>query len=472
MKFKSKLKFVLALFLASRLLVSCKVSKDTSGVVDPLPAAFRDIRPDTSNISKIPWSRFFKEEDLKGLITKALKNNNDLQIAIKNIDAADLILRQAKWKNVPVVGIQVTGSTSMPSDNSLNGLTLGQFLHKNHIEDYTAGASLSWEADIWGKIRSEKAAALSSYLQTQEAKKAVQTRIVAELAKGYYHLLILDTQLEIARNNQKLNDSTLSIVKLKYQFGYVTSLAVQQAQAQTDLSAGLIPQFEQGIAIQENAIRILTGDYPGAILHGTRLSDLEISNELAVGIPAQLLNNRPDVRSAAYALDQENANVGYARANLYPSLTITAQGGLNSLKTSNWFNLPASLFGVVSAGLTQPLLAHKRLKTQFELSKVRRDQTAISFRQSFLLAVGDVSDQLVRLEKLGQQQTFSIDRVKNLQQALQNAQLLFLKGSASYLEVISAQSNALQSELELSSLKKELLDARVDLYRAVGGGWE
>jgi NodT family efflux transporter outer membrane factor (OMF) lipoprotein len=447
------------------LLAACKVSKDVAVPDIPLPASYND----TSGIAEMPWDTFFTEPELKDLITAAIAHNNDLQSALKDIETAQLTLRQAKLGNIPSVGIQAAAGTNRPSDNSLNGLSLQQYnFASSHIEDYTISASLSWEADIWGKIRSRKAEALAAYLSTREARKTIQTRIVSDVAKGYYNLLMLDAQLAIAKSNVLLNDSTLNIIQLQFDAGQVTLLAVQQVTAQRLTAAGLVPQFEQQITIQENALSILTGSLPGKINHQHNLSGITIA--AATGIPSDLLSRRPDIKQAELALQEANARVGYAKANMYPSLTITAQGGLDAIKFSNWFTMPASLFGAVAGGLTQPLFNQRKLNTLYQVAKVEREERVIRFRQAVLVAVGEVADNLVSIDKLQQRQAFSAERVHTLEQAIHNAQMLFGNGRATYLEVITAQANVLQGQLELAGIKKDQLDAGVDLYRAVGGG--
>ncbi|MFH6993497.1 TolC family protein [Flavobacterium sp. FlaQc-48] len=455
-------------------LISCKVSKDIETPKDAFPENFRNasVSKDTTSIADVEWKNFFTEKDIIQLIDSAVARNNDLQIAVKNIEIAQYRFTQSKWGNVPQVNLNVTASTSNPSDNSFTGKNLSQALGQNHIDDYSAGATLSWEADIWGKIKNQKKGAYAGYLQSEEVKKALQTTIVANVSKGYYNLLMLDAQLEIARQNLKLNDSTTNIIKLKYDAGQVTTLAIQQSEAQKLVSAQLIPQLEQNIAIQENALSVLTGSFPNSKTRTTRLSVLEVKNNNAIGIPSSLVSRRPDVKSAELALKVANANVGITKADLYPSLKITAQGGVNSFETSNWFNIPASLFGTVAGGLTQPLLNNKKVRTQYNIAVAEREKAVLSFRQSVLVAVSEVSDALVKVEKLQQQESFLKERVKTLQQAIKNANLLFKNGMAEYLEVLSAQSNLLQSELELANIKREQLSANTELYRALGGGWK
>ncbi|MDB5029901.1 efflux transporter outer membrane subunit [Mucilaginibacter sp.] len=462
------------LLLAVLATSACKVSKDIKTPIAELPANFRnDSTKDAGSIADIPWKDFFTDAELQKLIDSAIVKNYDMQIAIKNIEASQLLVKQVKWNYVPTVGLNVTASTDRPSDNSLTGLSLSQFgIGTKHIEDYSANLSLSWEADIWGKIHNQNKSALAAYLQTNEAKKAIQTNIVAGVSQGYYNLLMLDAQLLTAQNNVKLNDSTLRIIKLQFDAGQVTLLAVQQAQAQQLVAAGLIPQFEQNITLQENALRILTGELPGRIVRDKTLNEVSFADNLSSGVPADLVNRRPDVKSSELALTIANANVGINQAEMYPALRITASGGVNSFMASNWFNIPASLFGMVSGSVLQPLLNHKELKTNFEIAKIDREKTVIQFRQTVLNAVGEVSNALVKIDKLKSEQDIAANRVNTLQKATSNANQLFKNGMANYLEVITAQGNVLQSELELASIKTARLNAVAELYRSLGGGWK
>jgi len=470
----NKHKYRYLLLLIAIAVSACKVSKDVQTPQAQLPASYRGaaLTGDTASIADLPYKSFFADATLQTLIDSAIAKNYDMQLAIKNIDAAQLLVKQVKWNYVPTLGVQVAASTSRPSDNSLNGLSLSQYTNSRHVEDYSAQADLTWEADIWGKIRNQNKAAVAQYLQTREARKAVQTNLVAGVAQGYYNLLMLDEQLSIAKKNVALNDSTLRIIKLQFDAGQVTSLAVQQAQAQQLAAAQLVPQFEQNISIQENALRILAGELPNSISRNTTLNQVTFPDGLSAGIPSALVSRRPDVRSSELQLNIANAKVGISKAEMYPALRITASGGVNSFKASNWFNIPASLFGVVSGSVLQPLLQHKELSTQYQVTQIDRDKAVIRFRQSVLTAVGEVSDALVKVEKLKDQQAIAANRVQTLQQATANANMLFKNGMANYLEVITAQSNVLQGELELASIKTSELNAVAELYRALGGGWK
>jgi multidrug efflux system outer membrane protein len=463
------------LILMAAFISACKVSKDVATPKAELPANFRNAAntSDTSSIADVQWKSFFTDVTLQNLIDSAIAKNYDMQIAVKNIEASQLLFKQVKWNYVPELNLNVTANSNRPSNNSITGLSIAQYnIGTKHVEDYNANLGLTWEADIWGKIRNQSRSALATYLQTAEAKKLLQTNIVASVSQGYYNLLMLDDQLAIAQKNVKLNDSTLRIIRLQFDAGQTTLLAVQQAEAQRLSAAQLVPGFEQNIAIQENAIKVLTGSLPDRIERTVRLEEVAIPENLSAGVPSAVVSRRPDVKSAELALTIANANVGIAQANMYPSLTITGTGGLNTFRASNWFTIPASLFGTVAGAVAQPLLQHRQLKTQYKVALVDREKTVLQFRQSVLNAVGEVSDALVKIEKLKTQQGIIADRVSTLQKATSNANLLFRNGQATYLEVITAQSNVLQSELDLATVKNARLNAVSDLYRSVGGGWK
>ncbi|AFD08945.1 efflux transporter outer membrane subunit [Solitalea canadensis] len=472
---KNKFQLGVALLALSASFNACRVSEKYARPDQKMPEQYRDYTSSadtSSSIGKLEWRTLFKDEELVSLIDSAIHNNINLQLAVKNIESAERLLSQAKMGNIPELSAQIAASITRPSDNSLNGISAGQFLGSKYVKDYQATLNLSWEADIWGKIRSQKESALATYLQSQEAAKAVQTQVVAAVAQGYYNLLMLDEQLRIAKNNVELNDSTLFIIRLQRDAGQATTLAVQQAEAQRLNSAILIPQLEQSIAIQENALSFLTGEMPKVITRRQNLYRVDLPTEYNSGVPALLLSNRPDVKSSELALVSANARVGVTKAALYPSLTITATGGLNAFEASNWFNIPGSLFATAAGSVAQPIFMRKQLRTQYELAKIDRDRFALDFRQSVLIAVGEVSDALVRIDKIQEQETIERTRVDTLKSAIVNAKLLFNSGMADYLEVLIAQGSALQGELNLADIQRQRLALAVELYRSLGGGWK
>ncbi|HXS38267.1 MAG TPA: efflux transporter outer membrane subunit [Flavipsychrobacter sp.] len=461
----------ITLAIATLSISSCGIRQVYHRPDVPLPQQFGQSNiTDTNSVANLKWNEFFTDTTLQQLIRKGLEHNYDLQIALKNIDIAREQVKQAKTLELPELSAQVGVQIDRPSDNSLNGATAQGFLHQAYLNDYNANLTLSWEADVWGKIHMQKQATVARYLQTYEATQAVRTRLISDIAQGYYNLLMLDEQLNIAQYNLKLSDTTLLLARLQKEAGNATQLGVEQAEAQRQATAILIPSLQQAIALQENALSILTGDLPGSITRSTLLSEATIPDNLSAGVPVSMVSRRPDVHAMEMALVAASKDVGVARASMYPSLVITAQGGLDAFKTSNWFNIPGSLFGIVTGSVAQPLLEHRTLKTRYKVAEDQREQTVLQFRQSVLNAVGEVDNALVREEKLKEQQQISEERVDTLRKSIVNAQLLFRSDMATYLEVITAQGNALQAELDLANIQKSKLDASIDLYRALGGG--
>ncbi|MDB5273330.1 MAG: efflux system, outer rane lipoprotein NodT family [Chitinophagaceae bacterium] len=457
--------------LICALLWACSVGKNYKRPELNTPSSYSAKPTADSSTAKKSWKEFFTDTTLQRLIDHTLAYNFNLQLAIKRMEVSQSYAKQSRLAWLPALNAQVSTATNTPSQNSLNGISFKNFLGTNHLEDYSIGLTLSWEIDIWGKIRRQKEAALATYLQSYEASRAVQTSLVAQVANSYYNLLMMDAQLQVAKKNVLLSDSVVQVMQWQKDAGDVTALAVQQAMTQQQNAAILVPQLEQAIILQENALRLLSGDWPGTVTRSAVLEPLITDDTLSVGVPADLLSLRPDVRANERALMAANARVGVAQANMYPSLNLTAAGGLNAFKASNWFIVPASLFGTAAGGLLQPVFQRRMLKTQREVAVLEREQRVIEFRQSVLGAAHEVTNALVKLDKLKIQQQIAGERMQVSEQAVANAQLLFRSGLANYLEVITAQGRALQAELDQAAITRQQLSARVELYQSLGGGW-
>src|SRR5690625_1239545 len=435
----------------------------------------------TITLGQIPWKEFFGDSILIQLIDKAIANNLDMQQAITNIEIANQMLLRSKASSLPEVnatlgkfarGYNSKNYYGNPSSNYYENKTPPDNMYTNKVQ-HISDIQVSWELDIWGKFRNKKEADLASYLKTQEAKKAVQTELVAEVAKGYYQLLELDAQLEVARANAKLNDSILRIIELQYDAGEVTSLAREQTEAQKLVAQGLIPHLERQVAIQEDRLRFLSGNSPGEIERKNLDSYIQQADRLFnVGVLMELLQYRPDVYAAELDLRRANAEVGVAQSYRYPSLNIDLTGGLDAMLGENWFQIPGSIFGSIAAGVTQPIFNKRRLKTNFEVAKLERDNAEINFQKKILISINEVSDALISMQKIDEQMTYIDRRVEVTQKTVVNAFLLFKSGLANYLEVLTAQSNAMESELDKVNLELQRRNERVNLYRSLGGGWQ
>ncbi|NTW53062.1 MAG: efflux transporter outer membrane subunit [Chlorobiaceae bacterium] len=450
-------------------LTACSPVREYQRPEVQLPAAYPAPVAPGKEMAIVPYRKFFTDPDLVSLIDSAVENNHDLLIAIRNIDYAREAYDVSRLGFLPDANLGGSASYSRASENSSTAMNN----QKRSSRSYTAALTVSWEADIWAKLQNRKKAALAEYLRSADAARAVRTRLVSSVAQGYWNLQMLDSQLDITRHNIALADTTLTMMRLQYDAGNVTSLAVQQQESQLFSAKLAISKLEAARSAQQNALSILAGRMPGSVVkRGKAESSPAVSDSLGAGVPLGLLSNRPDVKAAEESLMQKHASMGAAKAMLYPSLTVTAQGGLNAIESSRWFSTPGSLFDSVQGGLLQPIFRRGELKAGYEQSKIVRDQAELAFRQTLLKAVGEVSDALVQVEQTGTQQRLATQRAATLRQAAANSRLLFQSGMATWLEVIISESTQLQSELELADVRRSHLSALADLYRSVGGGWQ
>ncbi len=475
--------FAALALVASLLLNACRMGKDYQRPEMKLPDTYRDQdqAADSAGMAAIQWNDFFRDSLLQKIIDTALVYNHDMQKAYTNIRIADQQVRQGKAQYLPEVDATIASmNRQFRSENFYSGPTAKYYEETGktapeNMYTYTpqniSSISLSWELDIWGKIGRQNEATFARYLQTDEARKLLQTQLIANIAEGYYNLLMLDAQLLVARRNLQLSDSTLRMVKLQRDAGQLTSLAIQQTESQLLEAASLIPQLKKQIAIQENSISLLAGQYPDSVRRADAFREF-IADSIEAGVPLYMVGNRPDVRAAELELRAANAEVGVAQAYRYPTLTIDATGGVNSMLASDWVNVPGSLFGSLLGSITQPVFSRRKLKTRFEISKLEREKAELDFQQTVLKAVTEISGTLATLENLEQEFEIAERRVEVAQLGTKQAGMLFKAGLATYLEVINAQRNAISSELNLVSVQQQLVLARVELYRALGGGWK
>lgn len=469
-------------------LYSCMPQSKYSYQEPELPESFRvldnDTKEDTDSISigTINWEDYFKEPELIELINKGLQFNFDMQQALKTIEIANQYSKSAKLEWLPDLNATVAGAAyefrseefySNPNakwyDNT--GTTPPNSMYMYKPQNYSS-LNLSWEIDIWGKMRSKKAAALYELSKNEEVRKAVQTKIVSEIAEGYYSLLLLYEQLRVAQQNYQLSQNTYNIIKLQYESGNVTALAKQQTKSQMLSYSALIPKLKQEIALQENNLNFLVGGLPEEIERkNTTLWSVQIDSTISYGVPLGMVDNRPDVNAKKLDLLKKNAEVGVAQVAQYPQLKIDLDFGVNSMIMRNWLNIPGALFGNIIGNLTQPIFNKRKLKTEFEVAKLNREKSEIDFQRTVYYAVKEVSDALITINSLQEQFDIIEEQVKTTELAIRQAAMLFNSGYASYLEVITAQRDALDSELRYNEIRHELLIARIRLYRALGGGW-
>jgi len=454
------------------ILTSCVVGKKYSRAELNAPEKYREELTVTGDTVLHSWKKYYKDPLLVDLIEKALVKNNEVLIAVKSMEQLDLSYKQAKLSLLPTLDFDAAGSRSYLSKNSLNGSLSAQFTSKDYMDDYSANLRMSWEVDIWGKAAMQKRDAKAAYFAQKENLSALKTRIIVQVAQSYYNLLGLDEQLKIAQKNIELSDNTLQMMKLQYNSGSISSLAVNQTEAQKKTAELLVPLAKANIAVQENALQILCGEYPNTITRSGNLNVDEFAFEMPAGIPASLLSRRPDVKASEYAVMSATAKTGLAKATMYPTLSLNPSIGINSFEFDNWFNFPGSVTKNIAANLAQPIFQKKALRTAYEVAVLEQEKAVVQFKQSFITAVGEVSDAMSQLKYADERIKLAEEKAVSLEKATADASLLYKSGMANYLEIIAAQNSALQNELDVVAIKLEKLNASINLYRALGGGVE
>lgn len=336
------------------LLMSCAVGKKYTRTDLQIPETYKESMQVTGDTVILPWKTFFKDPKLIGLIDKALSRNNEVNVALKNIEQLDLIYKQAKLGLMPTLDLTAGANRSWASTNTLNGSLNEQFVGTKYMDDFSAALRLSWEVDIWGKAKMQKESAAAEYFGQKENLNAIKSRIVVQVAQAYYNLISLDEQLKIAEQNIELSDNTLKMMNLQFAAGQINSLAVQQSEAQKKTAELLIPLAKQNISIQENALSILCGEYPDKVEREGNLKTMIPENKLSEGLPAQLLSRRPDLKMAEFNVISLNSKTGLAKAAMYPSISLSPQIGVNSNKFSSWFDIPGSITKAIAANLAAP----------------------------------------------------------------------------------------------------------------------
>ena len=449
------------------LLASCFAAKEyerPQELIDETYYRTDAIEQDSINMAVVSWRELFSDPILQGHIETGLENNIDIRVALQQILAAEANFKQGKAGYFPTLDATAQMTHQELSSNSQFG---GLF---SSLDQYELSASLSWEADIWGKIRSNKRAFGAQYLQTVEAHKAVKTQLVAMIASSYYQLLALDEQLRVTEETIETRSSSLETTKALKEAGNVTEVGVKQTEAQLYTAQALRIDLINEIRLLENSFSILLGQQPGTI-ERDGLRNQEIETSLKTGVPAQLLVNRPDVRASEFALINAFELTNVARSNFYPSLTLSASGGLQALQIDELFDTN-SLFATIIGGLTQPIFNRRSIKTQYEVAQAQQEQARLQFKQALLTASREVSDALYTYEAATEKLDVKRKEFESYNTATEYSEELLDNGLANYLEVLTARENALNSSLDLINTRLTQLQSVVDLYEALGGGWQ
>ncbi|UYW02348.1 TolC family protein [Flavobacterium agricola] len=451
---------------ASFLMQSCLVAKKYERPNLKAEENFRTevVEKDTTSIAKIEWNKVFTDQYLQNYIQQGLENNYDIQIAAQNIAAAEASMKRGKAGYFPTINASATWTHQEISKNSQFGGLFSQ------LDQYQLSPSLSWEADIWGKIRSNKRATAATYLQSVATNKALQAQIIGSIASVYYQLLSFDAQLKVAEAALKNREKSVEVIKSLKEGGTVNEVGVKQTESQMLATKVTIEDIKYNIGVLENSLSILIGNAPKSIERAS-LADQKIDIDISTGVPSTLLANRADLIAAEYNLMSTFEQTNVARANFYPSFTINATSGFQALETKDLFNAN-SLFANIVTGLTAPILNGRAIKTNFEVAKANQQKAFLQYEKQYLVAIQEVSNAFANYENETKKIKIREQQVDLLQKAVEYSDELLVYGMVNYLDVITASDSALNAELSLIDNKYKQLNAIITLYRSLGGGWQ
>lgn len=458
-------KQIIYMMCATALLSSCHIYKsydrpkdiDVSGVYRDPYSATDTLVTDTANMGNLPWTEIFRDPKLQALILQGLESNVDLQTANLRVKEAQALLLSARLSYLPAINLAPQG-------------TLSSFDHAKASKTYQLPAVASWEVDLFGKILNAKRGAKADLLQSEAYQQAVHSQLIANIANGYYTLLMLDRQLAISEETSKIWKENVRAMEAMKEAGMTTEAAVAQSRANSHQVEASLADLRRQIRETENALSVLLAQAPHTIERGT-LEEQQLPEDLATGVPLQLLSNRPDVKAAEMALASAYYTTNQARSAFYPQITLTGTAGWTNTAGSMIVN-PGKLILSAVGQLAQPIFNRGKLIANLKVSKAEEEIAQMNFQQSLLNAGREVSDALYLYEAATKKMEEHGAQADVLMDAVDYTQALFHSGQASYLEILTAQQSLLSAQLNEVSDTFQRMQAVIDLYQALGGGRE
>lgn len=432
---------------------------------------------DSTNTAKIKWNEFFDDPYLVALIDTALVNNQELNVMLQEINVAKSEVRARKGEYLPFVNIGMGAGVDKPSRYTSKGASdvSSQYEPGKHLpeplQDYKLGLFASWEVDIWKKLRNAKKSAMYRSLASIEGKNFMVTHLVSEIAHAYYELMALDNQLEILQANIAIQQNALSIVKMQKEAAKVTELAVRRFEAEVLKNQGRQFEIQQQIVETENMINFLLGRYPQPIARNSQAFSTLLPDTVYAGLPAQLLDNRPDIKQAEMELTAAKLDIKVAKAGFYPSLSLSAGIGLGAFNPAHLIQAPEALLYSLAGDLVAPLVNRNAIKAKYYAANAKQIQAVYHYELTILQAYLEVVNQVSKIGNLEKGYDLKSKQVDALTQSITISTNLFKSARADYMEVLLTQRDALESKMELVEIKKQQLSAMVKMYQALGGGW-
>lgn len=477
----SPYKFIYPLLVAT-VLTGCKTTDLTTGSWNKKIPEKYSTSGDSAEASLKPWRELFFDPNLVSLIDSALVHNYDLREALQKIEFSRAGIKFTKGIRLPEVGLYGATGQRKFGEYTMDGVGNydTQFSPNinskqqipNPLPDYYVGVQASWEIDLWGKLKNKKRAAASRFIASQYGKDLIVTNLIADVSSTYFELIALDQSMQILEENIALQQEALDIVKIQKEAGKANELAVEMLQAQLLGSKTIQAETRQKLVEAESRMNFLCGSFPKTILRDTAYYTKNTLATINTGVPSSLVKNRADIRQAETRLLAHNADVRSAKAAFYPTLTINAAVGLQSFTAMLLFESPASLAYNLLGGLTAPVLNRRQLKADLMASRSEQKQAYINYEKTVVNGFTEVYIAVNNIKNTNDMYSLKNEEVKMLKQSIITSSELFKAGRANYLEIILAQKNALQSQLELVDYDKRQNTAIITLYRSLGGGWK
>lgn len=454
---------------------ACKVPAILSKQENKIVPTSYTTDQDTMNMVKLEWRKYFSDPNLISLIDTALHNNQELNIMIQEIEMSknEVLQRQGEYK--PFVNVRAGAAADRAAKYTWDGFS-EEDLKANpdkgpkYIGDFMVGTYFSWELDIWKKLRNATKSAAIKYSSAIEGKNFMITNIIAEIASSYYELMALDNQLEIVQQNISLQSNVLKVIKQQKEAAKVTQLAVNRFEAQLLNTQNLSFQINQQITETENKIRFLTGKFTPTIERNSSVFNTLPIEELQTGIPSQLLINRPDIRQAELNLAASKLDVQVAKANFYPSFSIQAGLGFQAFNPL-YLLRPASILYNLAGDMVAPLVNKNAIIAKYYNANAQQIQAVFAYEQTILTAYTEVLNQIAKASNFKASYEMKLKEVEILLQSVSISNNLFNSARADYMEVLLTQREALESKMQLIEIRMKQLNAKVNIYRALGGGW-
>lgn len=474
---------ILSVALLALMVTSCKAPAPTlikDEVPEQMPASYTETNTEDQNSSSglTPWRQFFTDPDLVSLIEIGLQNNQELKITLQEIELAksNVLYRNGKLKPTVTAGLgselkKVGRYTSEGAGDATTEIEPGKEM-PDPLGNFSLGANAQWEVDIWKKLRNEKESAIAHYLATVEGKNFVLTNLIEEIANTYYELLALDNRADIIKNYIELQKKALEVSKIQKSAAAGTELGVKKFEAELAKSQAEAYRIQQDIVEKENIMNALLGRFPQPIKRAKENFMDALPQVVSVGIPSELLANRPDIKQAEWELKAAKLDVQAARKEFYPSLDISATLGLEAFKPSYLTKLPESIVYGIAGDLVGPLINKSAITANFKAADAKQIQALYEYDKTIIKSYLEVANQMAKIKNVENYYNLKKNESTALDQSIGIANILFKNNRADYLEVLMNQRDALDAKLELVEAKQQQLSAVVNIYKSLGGGWK